>query len=136
MSLPPDIKPPAQVEVFVEALGVDLALRFLLEFGGLEVTLPSTGFTRSSAVEKLLGPEKSAALLEHTHRIPKRIPKADKWIGQVWLSRGLGATEVARRLRVTEKAAREWKADLNKEIGSQPVRRRLPQPYQPDLFDQ
>jgi hypothetical protein len=61
---------PAQVEPYVEALGLDLAVQFILHFGGAELYIRRT-LDMTSELATLVGPDGVAALARRAHR--KRI---------------------------------------------------------------
>ena len=64
-------RPPAQVLPYVEALGTDLAVTFLLTYGGAEMTLSAT--PAGAGHGTLIGPERAAALAAQANRLPKRV---------------------------------------------------------------
>lgn len=100
-------KPTAQVEPYVEVLGLDLAVAFLLSFGGSEVYLPRTS-GEASEVTALIGPENTARLAAISHRLPRRVPLAKPWLAAVLSWRGQSASRIARTLRVSDVAVRGW----------------------------
>lgn len=103
-------KPPAQVAPYVDALGVDDAVAFLLKFGGSEIYIAENPQSRSRVV-KLLGRQKAAALARVSERLPARVPLANRWVAKVLFAKGLPKAEIARRLRTTDKTVREWLRD-------------------------
>jgi len=72
-------KPTAQVEAYVEAMGPDLAVTFLLAFGGAEMAIPDSPNGRS-AHEAVIGPEAAERLSDVAHRLQKRVPLAKNWL--------------------------------------------------------
>lgn len=64
-------RPPAQIEVFVEILGVDLTVKFLLKFGGAELYFAKDPKSRSRLVA-FVGPERAKALGQVTERLQRR----------------------------------------------------------------
>lgn len=103
-------RPPAHLEPFVRALGVDLAIQVLLRFGGAELYLSTSPTARSQLVAEV-GMEAAERLAAEAElagsRWQRRVPTGKPWIAAVWHSRGLPKQEIARRLHVTDKAVRE-----------------------------
>lgn len=115
-------RPPAQVAPYVEVLGVDGAVEFLLTFGGAELYVAANPKGRGK-VERIFGLEKAAALAAMVERLPRRVPTAKPWLAQVLRSRGLPVAEIARRLHATDVSVRAW---LRKaELGDAPDTRQL-----------
>lgn len=104
-------RPPAQVAPFVEVLGVDGAMSFLLTFGGAELYLARAPKGRSRVVQ-LLGADKARALAEmaELRSLPARVPTAKPWLARCLHSEGLAKAEIARRLHVTDVTVRKWLA--------------------------
>ena len=115
-------RPPAQVAPYVEVLGVDGAVEFLLAFGGAELYLAANPKGRGR-VERMFGADRAAALAAMAERLPRRVPTAKPWIAQVLRARGLPVAEIARILHATDVSVRVWlrRADL----GVNPDRRQL-----------
>lgn len=113
MSLParPHPKPTAQVEPYFQVLGPELTVEFLLQFGGAELNF-STNPKGRSAVEKLIGPDKTKALAESPNRaLQKRVPLAKQWLARVLHWQGHSAADIARTLRVSDVSVRGWLKD-------------------------
>ena len=110
MSLPaqPMPRPPAHVQPFVEALGPDMAVTYLLTYGGAEVYLRKKPNERIPYVE-VVGLEGAKALAERAARgwLPRRVPLANAWLAAMLAWQGQSASEIARRLRVTDVTARK-----------------------------
>lgn len=98
-------RPTAQVEAFVEALGPDLTVTFLLTFGGAELSVPATPNGRS-AHEALIGPEAAARLSSVRHRLQRRVPLAKAWLAAMLEWQGLSVAQIARTLRVSDQSVR------------------------------
>ena len=107
---PPAIRTPAQVEPFVAALGEDLAVRFLLNFGGAELHVPARPTPRGRLVA-VLGESGAAALADVRDRIPRRIPLAKPWLARVLATRGFSTAEIARTLLSSDVTVRKWLSD-------------------------
>ncbi|WP_288960524.1 helix-turn-helix domain containing protein [uncultured Sulfitobacter sp.] len=103
-------KPNAQVAPFVEALGEDLAIEFLLKFGGAELYME--GYTQRTygKAARFLGAENFSRLQAMARRgrpFPKRVPLANPWLATALSCRGESTAEIARRLRVTDTTVRK-----------------------------
>lgn len=99
------LAPPAHVAPYVEVLGQDLAVDFLLAFGGAELYLPKAPAGRSR-VEALIGKENTIALNARAAELSARVPTAKRWIARALKSQGLSTAEIARRLHTTDKTVR------------------------------
>ncbi|WP_442771783.1 helix-turn-helix domain-containing protein [Paenirhodobacter enshiensis] len=102
-----EIKPPAHIAVYLDVLGLDLTVEFLLHFGGTELYIPVNSKGRGELVA-LVGDERAAALAERIDRLPSRVPTGKPWLAEVFQSRGLSVVQIARRLHVTDVAVRRW----------------------------
>lgn len=102
MTLPP---PPAHVAPYVQVLGHQLAVDFLMRFGGAELYLSATPKGRSEA-EALIGPAKLAELAALD--LPRRVPTAKPWLAAMMKTQGLSHAEIARRLHSTDVTVRGW----------------------------
>jgi hypothetical protein len=100
--------PPAQIAPFVQALGLEAAVRFLMTFGGAPLDLPSDPRGRSRA-EAHLGRETVIALASHIN-LPRRIPLSKPWLAAYLHSSGLSVHDIARTLRATDVTVRRWLA--------------------------
>lgn len=80
MTLPikPYPRPPVQIAPYVDVLGPDLAVEFLLTFGGAEIYLAANPQNRSR-VAQLVGREKAQALAHHDHLLQPRVPLANAY---------------------------------------------------------
>lgn len=102
-------RPTAQVQPFVDALGIDGAVTFVLAFGGAELYLPQNPRPDSKLVQAM-GMEAARALGAMAQRVmvPDRIPTAKPWLARVLRARGLPKAEIARILHVTDFTVRRW----------------------------
>lgn len=98
---------PAQVAVYVEALGEEDAIDFLLRFGGADLTIPKSPHFRTE-LRQALGQRKTEALCAVRDRIPKRIPTAKPWIAQRLRAKNLPVSAIARKLHVSDVSVRRW----------------------------
>jgi len=99
--------PGANVEPYVQALGADLAIDFLLNFGGAELSLPKVPKGKSE-VERLIGPVYLLRLSEAFDGQRHRVPLATRWLAQCLSIQGLSAASIARRLRVSDVTVRKY----------------------------
>lgn len=113
---------PAHLQIFVEALGEEKAVEFLLAFGGARLHIPVKPTPRSELVT-VLGEEAATALAKRRDSIPAEIPTGKKWIAQRLHAAGLSQMKIARRLHVT-------RATVHRYISPDTA-----QSSQPSLFD-
>lgn len=104
MTLP---RPPAHVAPYVEVLGHDLTVAFLLEFGGARLYWARDPKGRSEA-EALIGPEKLRDLGRVWGGEVSRVPTARVWLAHALHARGLPVNQIARRLHVTDVAVGKY----------------------------
>ncbi len=106
-------RPPAHVQPFVDTLGVDDAVRFLLHFGGAELTISLN--PRDGELVEVLGIEAARALADLSARtaLPRRIPTAKPWLARVLKSQGLSHAKIARRLHVSDVTVRRFIAGMS-----------------------
>lgn len=116
--------PPAHVYPYVEVLGTDLAIEFLLTFGGAELYMASAPKGRSRLVQ-LVGPGKAAELARAAGHLPRRVPTAKPWIAATWHARGLPVAEIARRLHVSDVSVRNWLSKARAAASADPRQLRL-----------
>lgn len=98
-------KPKAQVEPYVDVLGTDLAIEFLLTFGGAPVYIPDNPGDKSELVA-LIGIEKARALAAEKHRLQARVPLAKHWLIRCLHARGMPVLKIARKMRISDVAVR------------------------------
>ena len=101
-------RPTAQVPPYVEVLGTELAVTFLMTYGGAELSLAADPKGHSSH-EALLGYDKAKALAAHP-RLPTRhrVPLAKRWLAAMLHWQGNSTAAIARQLRVSDVSARRW----------------------------
>jgi hypothetical protein len=101
-------RPTAQVAPFVEVLGPDLAVQFILEFGGAELYLSAQPRGRS-ALEAMVGHDKARALAAHpAMQMVQRIPLARKWLVLMMAWQGHPHAHIARTVRVATSTVRRY----------------------------
>jgi len=118
-------RPPAHVQPYVEALGAELALTFLLHFGGADLYIPANPTGRSELV-KVIGEDGALALYRIRDKLQYRVPTAKPWIAQMLKEKGLSKADIARKMHVIVPTVTKW---LN---GGTP--RPFPDPDQLSLF--
>ena len=102
----------AQVEPYVECLGAELAVQFLLRFGGAELYIPANPGAASSLCA-LVGAEATARMANH-HRIGqhvRRVPLARRWLALMLHWQGHSIAQIARTLRATDVTVRNYISD-------------------------
>ncbi len=100
-------RPTAQVQPYVDALGIEAAMSFILAFGGAELYVAKDP-KGQSAYEAHLGPDKSKALAAVANRLPKRVPLAKRWMAEMMAWQGLSVAHIARTLRVQDTTVRGY----------------------------
>ncbi|ALF02072.1 MULTISPECIES: hypothetical protein [Salipiger] len=98
---------PSHVAPYVEALGHDLAVEFLLKFGGSRLYWAQDPKGRSEA-EALVGAEKLRALASMRAREVTRVPTARPWLAHSLRRKGLPVNQIARMLHVTDVAVSKY----------------------------
>lgn len=124
MTEPVRIPPPAHIAPYVKVLGQDMAVEFLLAFGGAELYLAANPKGRSR-LAKLIGRERAAALAKAAEHLPRRVPTAKPWIAMVMRSKGLPVAEIARRLHVADVTVRAYLKRAPAVIAEDPRQMRL-----------
>lgn len=100
------MRTPAHINAYVTVLGDDLAVEFLLEFGGAELSLSSR--PRDGRLVQLIGKEKAVALAQQAGHLPRRIPLAKPWVANKLRDRGLSVAEIARKMHVSDVSVRSY----------------------------
>lgn len=119
------VRVPAHVQPYVDALGEDLALTFLLHFGGADLYIPSRPTGRSELVD-VVGMAGAEALYQVRDRLQFRVPVAKPWIARVLHQRGLPKSKIARKMHVTVTSVTRYLQDAGP--------RSAPDPEQMSLF--
>ncbi len=102
-------KRPAQVAPYVEIMGVDLTVQFLLTFGSGKLYLASN-LGEGSRLVQLIGMDNARRLGENTHRLTRQVPLAKPWLAKVLAAQGMSKNEIARTLRASVQTVRRWLA--------------------------
>lgn len=105
--VPAHPKPPAQIAPYIEVLGIDLAVEFILQFGGAELYLSRDPKGKSKLV-KLVGPDRAKALGKIANTLQRRVPLVKSWTANYLAWKGMSVVEIARTLRVSDVAVRGW----------------------------
>lgn len=98
---------PAQLEPYIDVLGLDLGIEFLLKFGGSYVHLSANPQGRSE-VEALVGQELTAALARRVGSGSVRVHTGKPFIAQHFRAMGWTTNAIARHLHVTDVTVRTW----------------------------
>lgn len=106
---------PAHLRPYVDVLGVDDAVEFLLTFGG-GYSYFSASPDAASPIAKAVGADRAAALARSTGGGSMRIPTGKPFIARALAARGLGASAIARKLHVSDVAVRGWLADESRQL--------------------
>lgn len=107
-------KPTAQVAPYVQALGSETAVLFLLAYGGAELYIAADPKGRSSH-EAFLGQDKARALAGVVHLLQKRVPLAKRWLVQMLVWQGHSIADAARKVRATDVTVSRWLAESRAE---------------------
>lgn len=98
--------PPAQVAPFIQVLGIDGAIRFILAYGGAELVISANPRDANNLVE-MLGKDAVQALAALTG-MPRRIPLVKPWLAAHFHAEGLSIAQIARKLRVSDVSVRNY----------------------------
>jgi hypothetical protein len=99
---------PAHLQGYVEALGVDEAIRFICKFGGSEIYIPVSPTSRSQAAREI-GPEAVERLARVLGPGYYKIPLARRWVAQTLFARGESLNVIARIVRADIATVRRWR---------------------------
>jgi hypothetical protein len=101
------IRVPAHVSAYVDVLGIDGAVEFLLRFGG-GYSYFSADPDPKSPLAAAVGTEKAAALAQRIGTGSTRVPLAKPFIARTLRAKGMGMSAIARKLHVSDVAVRGW----------------------------
>lgn len=121
-------QPPANVAIYVDLLGLDAAIDFLLAFGGAELYHPDDP-KGGSKVAKVIGLHKARKLAAASPVLKSRVPIPREWLAKALYAKGLPVAEIARTLHVTDVTVRKY---IDK--GAAGKRPRRADNRQPSLF--
>jgi len=110
---------PQNIAPFVDVLGIDGTVEFLLEFGGAEVWYPS-GKNSASELVQVLGAEKALALADRADALKARIPLAKPWLAKVLHAKGLSQARIARKLHASDVTIRKYLGETSASSATQP----------------
>jgi len=105
-SRPPSPVPTAQVAPFVQVLGLEGAIRFILAFGGAELYIGKNPRDTNELVQ-MFGREAVEALA-NLATLPRRIPLAKPWLAAHFYAQGLSIAQIARKLRISDITVRTY----------------------------
>lgn len=131
----PSIRPPAHIEPYVNMLGEERAVKFLLAFGGQRIHIPQSP-ARWGHIAEIVGEEGAAALAQAASRLPQRTPVAKPYLAQVLFTQtkddgsAMTKRELAGILHVSDETIRRY---LLKDGASRPAP--TYRDDQPDLFE-
>lgn len=105
-------RPTAQVQPYVDALGVETTIEFLLSFGGAELPVASDPKGNGMLV-RCIGYQKAKQLADISHLLQNRVPLASRWLAQCLYTQGLSKAAIARRLRLSDVTVRSYLRGIN-----------------------
>jgi len=111
----PAVKVPAHVRHFVDVLGLDGTVEFLLTFGG-GIAYFSLDPDPRTVVAAKIGVEATAAIAQRFGPGSMRVPTAKPFIAAVLRAKGEGTSAIARRLHVSDVAVRGWLSDDSRQL--------------------
>lgn len=100
-------KPPAHLAPYVDALGYERAIEFLLVFGGARLYIPENPQDGSELVN-VIGVSGVKHLAEVRHVLQPEVPLGTPWLARCFRARGMSQAFIARRLRRTECTIRRY----------------------------
>lgn len=100
-------KVPAHIAPYIDILGVEVGIEFLLKFGGSYAYLSERPQDRSPIAE-LVGMDKAIALAKRVGTGSLRIPLGKPFIAGHLRSIGWTVNAIARRLHVSDVTVRSW----------------------------
>jgi hypothetical protein len=100
---------PAHIAAYVDVLGAEGTVEFLLTFGGAELYLAEAPTERSQVV-KSIGMELAIALAKEASNrdLPRRVPTAKPWLAAMLWRKGLPVAQIARKLHVSDVTVRAY----------------------------
>lgn len=101
------VRVPAQLAPYIEVLGLDLGIEFLLKFGGSYVHLSENPQGRSE-VAVLVGQELTTALARRIGSGSFRVHTGKPFIARHFRAKGWTTNAIARHLHVSDVTVRSW----------------------------
>ena len=101
------IKVPAHLQPYIDVLGEELGIHFLLAFGGGYAYLSENPQARSP-VALLVGRDKAVALAKSIGSGSLRIPIGKPFIAQYFRSKGWTINAIAQKLHAQDTTVRGW----------------------------
>ncbi|MBN9333880.1 helix-turn-helix domain containing protein [Devosia sp.] len=101
------VKTPANLAVYVDTLGIDLAMDLFLVAGGSQIYLSPKSSDRA-LVARTVGAENASRLAEAVGQNYIKVPIARQWVARVHWSRGTSVNEIARTVRADIATVRRW----------------------------
>lgn len=106
------IKVPAHIQPYIETLGEELGIKFLLAFGGSYAYFSDRPQERSP-VTQLVGAEAHAKLASRLGAGSIRVPLAKPFIARSFKAKGWTVNAIARELHSSDVSIRRWLKDDN-----------------------
>lgn len=91
---------PAHLDPYIEVLGHELAISFLIMFGGSPIYFPNDPAGKSAA-EQLIGPERLRALGARMPENRVEIPIPKPWLIRALHAEGLSVGQICRALKTS-----------------------------------
>lgn len=95
-------KVPAQVQPYVDALGVEMTLLLFEKFSGTSIYIPRRPSERN-ALAAVIGEENIAKLTTIGSSSHFEVPMVKRWRALCYHEKGLNGTQIARKLGVTRR---------------------------------
>lgn len=103
------VKVPAHIEGYMEILGEDLTMKFLLRFGGSVTYLPATTSRQDSAITEAIGTELAVKLGQRVGPGLVNIPLAKEWIARnMFYNKGLKINQICTKLHMSQPTIRKY----------------------------
>lgn len=103
----------AQVEPYVKALGPDLAVTFLLHYGGAELYIRTRPNAETEYVERI-GVDSARALVSRADAMSHRVPLTKAWLTAMLDWQSHSVPEIARKQRVSDVSVRRMLKGRNR----------------------
>lgn len=97
---------PASIDAFVEVLGPELTVRFLIEMGGCRLYFPNDPKGKSAA-EALIGAEALRELGRRQSQNRRELPLPRPWLIRALHAEGKSVSEICRMLKTSDRNVRD-----------------------------